>query len=510
MPSDSGSEADMDEGATIQGLVDALRRRESSAVELVDRYLQRIDRLNSSLNCFCETYPERAHATALQIDQQLAAGDQLGPLAGVPIAVKDNIVTDFGHTRCGSRFLENYKSPYASTAVERLEQAGAIIIGKTNCDEFGMGSSTEHCAFGAAHNPWDITRVPGGSSGGSAAAVTADLCCAALGSDTGGSIRQPAAFCGIVGAKPSYGRVSRYGLVAFGSSLDQIGPLARTVQDAALLLGVLAGADRHDSTCADRPVPDYVAQLETPTKSLRIGVPKQFLSDDNDPGVNAAVRDAIAVYRSHGAEIIEIDLPLSEYGIATYYVIAPAEASSNLARYDGIRYGRRAELGPDDDLLDLYARSRAEGFGPEVQRRIMLGTYVLSAGYYEAYYKRALQVRRLIKQELDAAFAQCDALLGPTTPTVAFSLGEKADPLSMYLCDVYTTIANIAGICAISIPAGFVSIDGKRLPVGIQIQCQAFDEATMFRIARMFEAATDHHTHRPDIDDPVRSTDIAR
>ncbi|MCH8316396.1 MAG: hypothetical protein IIA64_10520, partial [Planctomycetes bacterium] len=277
-----------------------------------------------------------------------------------------------------------------------------------------------------------------------------------------------------------------------------------------LLLGVVAGADRHDSTCADRPVPDYVAQLDTPTKPIRIGVPKQFLSDDNDPGVNAAVRDAIAVYRSHGAAIIEIDLPLSEYGIATYYVIAPAEASSNLARYDGIRYGRRAELGSADGLLDLYARSRAEGFGPEVQRRIMLGTYVLSAGYYDAYYKRALQVRRLIKQELDAAFAQCDALLGPTAPTVAFSLGEKADPLSMYLCDVYTTIANIAGICAISIPAGFVSIDGKRLPVGIQIQCQAFDEATMFRIARMFEAATDHHTHRPDIDDPVRSTDIAR
>lgn len=495
----------MDEGTTILGLVSALGNREFSAVGLVDRYLQRIDRLNPTLNCFGETYPDRARTKAQQLDQRIEAGEEIGPLAGVPIAVKDNIVTDFGNTRCGSRFLENFRSPYTSTAVQRLEEAGAIIIGKTNCDEFGMGSSTEHCAFGEVHNPWDLERVPGGSSGGSAAAVAADLCCAALGSDTGGSIRQPAAFCGVVGTKPSYGRVSRYGLVAFGSSLDQIGPLAGTVHDAALLLGVLAGVDRHDSTSADRPVPNYVAEMDTPRESVRIGVPKQFLSDDNDAQVNRAVHDAIEVYRSQGAEIIEIDLPLTEYGIATYYVIAPAEASSNLARYDGVRYGRRAQLEPADKLGDLYAKSRAEGFGPEVQRRIMLGTYVLSAGYYDAYYKRAMQVRRLIKQELDSAFTKCDALLGPTTPTTAFGLGEKADPLSMYLCDVYTTIANIAGICAISLPAGFVSMGDKQLPVGIQIQCKAFDEATMFRIARMFEAATDHHTRRPQIDDQTRA-----
>ena len=352
-------------------------------------------------------------------------------------------------------------------------------------------------AFGPTRNPWDTDRVPGGSSGGSAAAVAAGLCPGALGSDTGGSVRQPAALCGIVGVKPSYGRVSRLGLVAFGSSLDQIGSLARRVPDAALLLGVIAGADPGDSTCAERAVPDYLEKIDEPVEGLRLGVPRQYLSDDNDPAVNEALRRAIEVYRGLGASIIDIDLPLTGYAIATYYVIASAEASSNLARYDGIRYGRRAALEPGEDLFDLYAKSRAEGFGPEVQRRIMLGTYVLSAGYYDAYYTRALQVRRLIKREFDATFEHCDALLGPTSPTPAFAIGDKADPLSMYLCDLYTTGANIAGICAISIPGGHAEEAGRPLPVGIQLQCKAFDEATMFRVARMFEAATDFHTKRP-------------
>lgn len=351
-----------------------------------------------------------------------------------------------------------------------------------------MGSSTENCAFGSVRNPHDPSRVPGGSSGGSAAAVAADLVPAALGSETGGSVRQPAALCGIVGVKPSYGRVSRYGLVAFGSSLDQIGPCARNVRDAAAILNVIAGVDRRDSTSSDAPVPDYLASIDEPIKDLRLGVPRQYVTESNDPAVNDAVRRAIRTFESLGATITDIDLPLTDYGIATYYIIAPAEASSNLARYDGIRYGRRAALEPGEDLFDLYAKSRAQGFGPEVQRRIMLGTYVLSAGYYDAYYKRALQVRRLIKNEFDAAFKQCHALIGPTTPTPAFPIGAKPDPLSMYLSDIYTVNANIAGICAISIPAGFASIDGKRLPIGLQIQCQAMNEAAMFRIARMFES----------------------
>jgi aspartyl-tRNA(Asn)/glutamyl-tRNA(Gln) amidotransferase subunit A len=437
-------------------------------------------------------YAEQAIERAREIDRRLAAGTHVGPLPGVPIAIKDNIVTNFGRTTCGSRMLENFRSPYTATAVQRLRDAGAIIIGKTNCDEFAMGSSTEHCAWGAVKNPHDPRRVPGGSSGGSAAAVAAELVPGALGSDTGGSIRQPASFCGVIGIKPSYGRVSRYGLVAFGSSLDQIGPFARSVADAALLLGVMAGRDERDSTSADVDVPDYLAELDMPIPDLRLGLPRQCLSEHNDPAVNDAVRRAVEVFRSLGATIIDIDLPLTDYGIATYYVIAPAEASSNLARYDGIRYGRRASGKKRSDpfsLFDLYARSRAEGFGPEVQRRIMLGTYVLSAGYYDAYYKRALQVRRLIKQEYDRAFEQCHALIGPVAPTPAYRLGEMADPLSMYLGDVYTVNANVAGICGLSIPAAMASVDGVRLPIGLQIQCQAFDEATLLRVARMFEMA---------------------
>jgi aspartyl-tRNA(Asn)/glutamyl-tRNA(Gln) amidotransferase subunit A len=491
--------AEAAEPATIRGVAEAIRSRELTARTVVEGYLSRIEKLDEQLHCFHETYPGLALSTAESIDEKLDAGEDPGPLAGVPIAVKDNLVTAFGHTTCGARFLEEFKSPYTGTAVQKLIDAGAIILGKTNCDEFAMGSSTEHCTWGPAHNPWDPARVPGGSSGGSAAAVSAGLCPAALGSDTGGSIRQPAALCGVVGVKPSYGRVSRYGLVAFGSSLDQVGAIGHTVEDAALLLGVIAGADPRDSTCAAVDVPDYLDGLDEPPAGLEIGVPKQYLSPDNDPAVNEAIERAVNLYRALGAEIVDIDLPLTDYGIATYYVIAPAEASSNLARYDGIRYGRRAELAEGEDLYDLYARSRAEGFGPEVQRRIMLGTYALSAGYYDAYYKRALQVRRLIKQELDAAFEQCHALLGPTSPTPAFALGEKVDPLSMYLCDVYTTAANIGGICGISVPCGHAETDDTRLPIGLQIQCKAFDEATMFRVARMFEANTKYSAMRPPI-----------
>ena len=471
----------------------------------VEEAWRRIDELDGDIQAFRETYRDRGGTTST------------GPLAGVPIAIKDNIVTDFGHSACGSRFLERYESPYTATAAQKLLDAGGTIVGRTNCDEFAMGSSTENCAFGVTRNPWDLSRVPGGSSGGSAAAVAAGMVPGALGSETGGSIRQPAAMCGIVGVKPSYGRVSRYGLVAFGSSLDQIGPLARDVRDAALLLQVVAGHDPRDSTSSPGEVPDYLEHIDEPVEGLRLGLPKQFLRDDNDPAVNDAVRDAIGTFRGLGAEIIDIDLPLTDYGIATYYVIATAEASSNLARYDGIRYGRRAEPEPGEDLYDLYARSRAEGFGPEVQRRIMLGTYVLSAGYHDAYYLRALQVRRLIKQEYDAAFEKCHALIGPTSPCTAFKLGEKTDPLSMYLCDLYTVNTNLAGICAMSVPCGLAPSPqpspirraltptlsqrererGGRLPIGLQIQCKPFDEATMFRIARTFEAATPHHKMHP-------------
>ncbi|MCA9284969.1 MAG: Asp-tRNA(Asn)/Glu-tRNA(Gln) amidotransferase subunit GatA [Phycisphaerales bacterium] len=475
---------------SIEAVCDGVRSRQSSAVELVERSLARIASLEPKLNCLHETLKEHALDRAARIDAAIARGEHVGSLAGVPIVVKDNIATSYGTTTCGSRILENFRSPYDATAIERLEREGAIVVGKANCDEFAMGSSTENSAWGPTRNPWDTSRVPGGSSGGSAAAVAAGYAPAALGSDTGGSIRQPAAHCGVVGVKPSYGRVSRYGLVAFGSSLDQIGPFAHSVRDAALVLQAIAGFDPRDSTTAEIDVPDYLAEIDRPVEGLRIGLPRRFTSPDNDPAVNKAVLDAADEYARLGATIVEdIDLPLTDHGISTYYVIAPAEASSNLARFDGIRYGHRAELAPDEDLFDLYARSRAEGFGPEVQRRIMLGTYVLSSGYYDAYYKRALQVRRLIKQEFDAAFAKCHAILGPTAPTPAFPLGGKADPLSMYLCDVYTVNANIAGICALSLPGGFAEVEDQLLPIGIQLQCRAFDEPTLFRVARMFEAA---------------------
>jgi aspartyl-tRNA(Asn)/glutamyl-tRNA(Gln) amidotransferase subunit A len=483
----------------LTALRDAIAAQALSAETLCAQVLRRIAAQNPVLNAYHETFAEAALEQAQQVDVDARAGRPLGALAGVPIAVKDNIVTRLGQTTCSSRMLAGYRSPFDATAVERLQGAGAAIVGKTNLDEFAMGSSGEHCIWGPVRNPWDTGRVPGGSSAGSAAAVAAGLCAAALGSDTGGSIRQPASFCGIVGFKPTYGRISRYGLVAFGSSLDQIGPMTRSVRDAALLFETMAGMDERDSTTADVAVPPVTRTIEQPLDGLRVGIPTQYMSDANDAGVNAAVQRAADAYAKMGATIVEVALPLTDVGISTYYVIAPAEASSNLARFDGIRYGHRAALRPGEDLFTLYARSRSEGFGPEVQRRIMLGTYMLSSGYYDAYYTRALRVRRRIKEEFDAAFRQCDVLLGPTAPTPAFRFGANADPLAMYLCDVYTVNTNIARICGNSLPAGFVEQDGRRLPVGVQLQANAFEEAKLLRAARMLERAMGPWQQAPDV-----------
>lgn len=464
-----------------------IRAGEMRAVDGVEEVIAKIERDNPALNAYHEVFAENALQRASEIDRRIAAGEDPGALAGATIAIKDNICTRTGHTTCSSRMLENYRSPFDATVIERIESAGGIILGKTNLDEFAMGSSSEHCAWGPVRNPVDNARVPGGSSGGSAVAVTAGLADAALGSDTGGSIRQPAAFCGCVGFKPTYGRISRWGLVAFGSSLDQIGPITRSVRDSALIYSVIAGLDPRDSTSTDIAVEPPEEMIEHSAKGLRVGVAREHLTSRNHPGVTAETERTIELLRDAGAQIIPIDLPLTSLGISTYYVIAPAEASSNLARYDGIRYGYRAECTPGESLQDMYARTRSEGFGEEVKRRIMLGTYVLSAGYYDAYYKRALQVRRLIKEEFDRAFQECDVLAGPTSPTPAFRIGEKQDPLSMYLNDVYTVNANIAGICAISVPTGKIEDDGSLLPVGLHLQSQAFDESTLFRAANAVE-----------------------
>lgn len=412
-----------------------------------------------------------------------------GKLTGCIIGIKDNIVTKRGTTTCGSKMLAEYQSPFDATVVTKLLNEGASFIGKTNCDEFAMGSSTEHCYWGEVTNPWDTDRVPGGSSGGSAAAVAAGLCHAALGSDTGGSIRQPAALCGITGYKPTYGLVSRYGLVAFASSLDQIGTFATTVEDAAIVTEVMAGYDELDSTTHKMASIDLTSSLNESIKGLKIGFPKQYQGDQNSDDVNHAIASALDTYRELGATIVDIDLPLTDVGISTYYVLAPAEASSNLARFDGIRYGHRTAE-PCDDLIKLYAKNRAEGFGPEVKRRIMLGTYVLSSGYYDAYYNTALKARRLIRDEYKKAFEQCDVIAGPTTPTTAFKIGEKSDPMSMYLCDIYTANTNIAGICGISIPCGFSTRHGKPLPIGLHLQGAWHDDAKMLRAAQMFQTET--------------------
>lgn len=476
-------------GWTLTSLGAAILDRRISAEEAVSAYLDRIEKYDSSLHCFTEVFADRSLETARAIDRRIAAGESVGPLAGCPIAVKDNLCTDWGHTTCSSEMLRNYESPFDATVVRRLRQADVIIIGKTRMDEFAMGSSCERGVGEPTRNPWDHSRVPGGSSGGSAAAVAASLCTAALGSDTGGSVRQPASFCGVVGFKPTYGSVSRYGLAAFASSLDQIGPITKTVEDAATLHHRIRGYDPNDSTTNPESNWFEPIDINIPITEMRVGVPRQFMSEANDPSVTLVYENAIETLRASGASIVEIDLPMMEYAIATYYVICTAEASSNLARYDGIRYGRRAKLQPGETFEDLYAKSRGEGFGSEVKRRIVLGAFVLSAGYHDQYYNRALKVRRLIKEDFDRTFAKCDAILGPTSPTAAFRLGEKtSDPLEMYLCDLYTVGANLAGIPAISVPAGFAEVDGgHHLPIGLQFTGSVLSDLKLLRIARTFQ-----------------------
>ncbi len=488
---------------TLTKLRDAIAGGEISSEDAVRASLDRIEALNPRLNAFLQTFPERALERAREIDAARASGKALGPLGGVPIAIKDNMCTAYGRTTCASRILETYESPFTATAVRRLEQGGAVIVGKTNLDEFAMGSSNEHSAFGPARNPWDPERTPGGSSGGSAIGVAARMVPAALGSDTGGSIRQPAGLTGVVGVKPTYGRVSRFGLVAFASSLDQIGPLTRTVGDAALMLEVICGFDRRDSTSVDQEVPQFTQSAQQPIEGIRLGVPKEARSERNDPRLAAAFERAVKAMRDAGAEIVDIELPHLDHAIAAYYIVAPAEASANLARYDGIRYGRRAEINSGEDLTALYARSRGEGFGPEVQRRIMLGTYALSSGYYDAYYNTALKVRRKIKEDFDRVFKDqsgplVHAVMTPTTPGPAFRIGEKiGDPLALYLEDVYTVMANMAGIGGISVPVETVHDDGSDLPIGAQLLCPPFAEATLLRGGRMLEEAAGWNSDGP-------------
>ena len=477
---------------------DQLRSGEMSARELTDQYLKRIEAVEPSVHAFLEVTAERARADAERIDAARAAGEALPPLAGIPLAIKDNLCTKGVRTTCSSRMLENFVPPYESTVTERLWNAGAVLVGKTNLDEFAMGSSTETSAFGASHNPWNPERVPGGSSGGSAAAVAAGEAMAALGSDTGGSIRQPASFCGVVGLKPTYGRVSRWGLVAFASSLDQVGPFTTSVADAAELLQVIAGADPRDATCLKAPVPDYRAALEQPIKGLKVGIVREcFSADGLAPEVAAAVMAAAETLQALGCELVDVSCPRFNDGIATYYVIAPSEASANLARYDGVKYGYRSS-GSDaagDSLAQMTARSRAEGFGDEVQRRILIGTYALSAGYVDAYYKKAQQVRTLIRRDFDAAFQGVDVLLTPTSPTTAFAFGAHAeDPLAMYLADLLTIPANMAGLPAISLPCGF---DSQGLPIGLQLITGVLQEPRLLQVAHHYEQAAQVMASRP-------------
>jgi aspartyl-tRNA(Asn)/glutamyl-tRNA(Gln) amidotransferase subunit A len=468
---------------------------ELRAADVCEAFLSSIAAHDPALNAFRHVATGRARARAAELDAARDRGETLGPLHGVPIALKDNLSTRGIVTTAASRILENYLPPYNATVVDRLEAAGANVIGKTNLDEFAMGSSTENSAFGPSRNPWDVTRTPGGSSGGSAVAVAARMAPISLGSDTGGSIRQPAALCGIVGLKPTYGRVSRYGLLAFASSLDQIGPFARSVEDAALVLDVIAGADPMDSTASDAAVPGYQAQLSGDLRGLRVGVPRAFVTEGVDAAIVAALNQALEVMRAHGAEIVDIDLPHARHAIPVYYLVATAEASSNLARYDGVRYGYRAGLARTDTLQEMYDRTRDAGFGAEVKRRIMLGTYVLSAGYYDAYYLKAQQVRTLLRQDYDRAFERVDVVAMPTTPTPAFRLGEKTnDPLQMYLADIFTVSANLAGLPAISVPCGFSE---QELPIGLQLTGRLFDESTLLRAADAYQRHTTWHTAQP-------------
>lgn len=476
---------------TLTQALEQLRARAISAVELTHAYLARIEQLEPSINAYITLTPERAIADAEAADQARARGDAR-PLLGAPLALKDVLSTEGIELTCGSKILSGYKPPFTATSVRRLEQAGMVLLGKANMDEFAMGSSTENSAYKVTRNPWNLDHVPGGSSGGSAAAVAAGMAAGALGTDTGGSIRQPGAYCGVVGLKPSYGRVSRYGLVAFGSSLDCPGPLTRSVEDAARILQVMAGHDPLDSTSVPAEVPNYIAGLTGDIRGLRVGVPREYFIEGMQPDVEAAVRAAIAQLEALGAELVEVSLPHTDYALPVYYIIAPAEASANLARYDGIRFGRRVDKG---EMWPTYKATRGEGFGAEVKRRIMLGTYALSAGYYDAYYGKAQQVRTLIRRDFDRAFEQVDVIAAPVTPKVAFKLGEhSSDPIEMYLEDVFTLPASLAGMPGLSVPCGF---DGGGLPIGLQLIGRPFNEDLILRVGHVYEQSTDWHRRRP-------------
>ena len=475
---------------TVAELSKALRSREVSSVELTQAYLEKIATVNERLNTYITTCDELALKQASKADQLRADGNQ-NPLLGIPIAHKDIFCTKNIKTTCGSKMLENFVSPYDATIVSKLNKAGAVTLGKTNMDEFAMGSSNETSYFGSVKNPWDTNKVPGGSSGGSAAAVAADLCAIATGTDTGGSIRQPASFCGVTGLKPSYGRVSRWGMIAFASSLDQAGPISKSAEDAAILMNVIAGADNLDSTSSSTPVVDYTLNLNDPLHGLKIGVPKQHFAEGLSADVEESIRLSLKQFEKLGASITQVDLPNNHLSVPAYYVVAPAEASANLSRYDGVRYGFRCDN--PIDLEDMYMRTRSEGFGSEVKRRIMVGTYALSAGYYDAYYQKAQKIRRLIKNDFDAAFETVDVIVGPTSPHTAFSLGATTDPVKMYLEDIYTIAVNLAGLPGISIPAGF----GGNLPIGMQIIGKEFAEAKLLNVAHQYQQVTEWHKSKP-------------
>jgi aspartyl-tRNA(Asn)/glutamyl-tRNA(Gln) amidotransferase subunit A len=483
---------------TAHELIKKIKNREMSSEEITVSILNRIKETGGNINAFVTVMGELAVKQAKEVDSKIKEGKPVGMLAGIPILIKDNINIKGTRTTCSSKILNDFVSPYDATVVKKIRSADAIFIGKSNMDEFAMGSSTETSHFSVTKNPWDIARIPGGSSGGSAAAVAAGQAVLSIGSDTGGSIRQPASLCGVVGLKPTYGRVSRYGLVAFASSLDQIGPITKDTTDAALLMNVISGYDDNDSTSVNLPVPDYTKALINNVRNIKIGIPKEYFSQGLDNDVKTAVMEAVKLLKSMGAQVKELSLPHTEYAVAAYYIIAPSEASSNLARYDGVKYGYRAnEEGEGVSLIDVYERTRGEGFGQEVKRRIMLGTYSLSSGYYDAYYLKAQKVRTLIKQDFDKAFGEVDVIITPTAPTTAFKIGEKTeDPLKMYLSDIYTISANLAGIPGISIPCGF---DKEGLPIGLQLLAKPFGEETIFRTAYSYEQNTGWHLKEPKI-----------
>ena len=486
----------MDRGQlTAHEAHEQLMKRSFSSLELTRAFYRRIKAVDSKVAAYLSLTEEEAYRQAQQADEKISRGEGVTELTGIPLALKDILCTESTRTTCGSKILSNFSPTYDATVVKKLRESGAVFLGKTNMDEFAMGSSTENSGFMVTRNPWHLDRVPGGSSGGSAAAVAADECAAALGSDTGGSIRQPAACCGVVGLKPTYGRVSRFGLVAFASSLDQIGPITKDVTDCAIVMNAISGHDTNDSTSVDVAVPDYRKALVNDVKGMRLGIPKEYFMEGMDEDVERATGEALRLLEQWGASIKEVSLPHTDYAVATYYIICTAEASSNLARYDGVKYGHRAQ--GCDGLIDMYAKTRSEGFGPEVKRRIMLGTYVLSAGYYDAYYRKAQQVRTLISEDFNRAFEEYDALFTPTSPTPAFMIGEKVkDPLQMYLSDILTIPVNLAGLPGISIPCGF---DKEGLPIGLQIIGKHFDEETILRVAYAFEQRTDYHLRRPQL-----------